>query len=387
MIEKAFSGSKTYYGWIGGLLALQAIGFLFYLTQLDQGLSVTGMNRDVSWGFYIAQFTYLVGVAASAVMLVLPYYLHHYKPFGKVIIFGEFLAVAAVAMCMLFIVVDLGQPQRLMNVILHPTPGSVLFWDMVVLNGYLILNGVIGWVTLASMKKEVPPPAWVKPLVILSIVWAFSIHTVTAFLYSGLPGRHYWLTAILAARFLASAFCSGPALLTLLLLIMRKVAKLEIAQDVFKTLSKIITYAMLFNMFFLGLEVFTAFYSNIPGHKHAFEYLFVGHHGYNALVPFMWTSMILAAISLVLLVIPKFRENMRLLPVALVCLFLATWIDKGLGLVVAGFVPTPMEHITEYAPTVPELFIALGVYATGALILTLLWKAVMGVKEDTEQTV
>ncbi|MGM0645938.1 MAG: sulfate reduction electron transfer complex DsrMKJOP subunit DsrP, partial [Thermodesulfobacteriota bacterium] len=236
MLEKALYGDKRYWSWVIFLLALIGIGSTFYFMQLAQGLQVTGMSRDVSWGFYIAQFTYLVGVAASAVMLVLPYYLHGYKKFKNLIILGEFLAIAAVIMCLGFIVVDLGQPQRLMNVILHPTPNSILFWDMVVLNGYLILNIIIGWATLQAEHKGISPARWVKPLVYLSIFWAFSIHTVTAFLYQGLPGRHYWLTAIMAARFLSSAFCSGPAILLLLALILKRVAKYDPGKEAVQTL-------------------------------------------------------------------------------------------------------------------------------------------------------
>ena len=217
MLEKLFSGPKSYYVWLLFLLCVIAGCGLVYLDQLQSGLGITGMNREVSWGLYISQFTYFVGVAASAVMLVLPAYFHHYKKFKRMIIFGEFMAVAAVVMCALFIVVDLGQPQRMLNVMLHPTPNSVMFYDMIVLIGYLCLNIVIGWVTLEAERLDVEPPKWVKPLIYLSILWAFSIHTVTAFLYAGIPGRHYWLTAIMAARFLSSAFCSGPAILLLLL--------------------------------------------------------------------------------------------------------------------------------------------------------------------------
>ena len=218
MLEKLLTGPKTYYLWLLFLLAVIAGCGLVYLQQLQEGLSITGMSRDVSWGLYISQFTYLVGVAASAVMLVLPAYFHHYKKFKRMIIFGEFMAISAVVMCALFIVVDLGQPQRMMNVLLHPTPNSVMFYDMIVLIGYLTLNAVIGWVTLEAERHDVEPPKWIKPLIYLSILWAFSIHTVTGFLYAGIPGRHYWLTAIMAARFLASAFCSGPAILLLLLM-------------------------------------------------------------------------------------------------------------------------------------------------------------------------
>ena len=146
MLENAFTGTKRYYGLLAALLGIFGIGAFFYFTQqFTTGLGITGLGRDVSWGFYVAQFTYLVGVAASAVMVVLPYYLHNYKAFGRVTILGEFLAVAAVIMCVTFITVDLGRPDRILNVLKYPTPGSVLFWDMIVLNGYLFLNIVIGW--------------------------------------------------------------------------------------------------------------------------------------------------------------------------------------------------------------------------------------------------
>ncbi|HDQ40857.1 MAG TPA: menaquinol oxidoreductase [Desulfonatronum sp.] len=380
MLEKALQGNKTYWGWIGALLVLIGIGFGCYLYQLNEGLTITGLSRDVSWGFYIAQFTILVGVAASGVMLVLPYYLHGHKPFGRLVIYGEFLAVAAVIMCLLFIVVDLGQPQRLMNVLLHPTPNSILFWDMVVLNGYLFLNIVIGWSHLHAEKKGIRPPSWVKPLIYLSIPWAISIHTVTAFLYAGLPGRHFWLTAILAARFLASAFACGPALLLLILFIVRRVSDLVIPREAIQTLSKIITYAWILNLFFLALELFTGFYSNLPGHMHSFEYLFAGHHGYDSLVPWMWNFVFLAVTSLILMVNPGTRNNQTTLIIALIMMFVAGWIDKGLGLIIGGFVPNPFEGITEYWPTIPEAFIAVGVYAAGFLILTVLYKITLEVR-------
>ena len=215
MLEKALQGSRRYWSLVGILLAVVAVGAISYARQLSEGLTITGLSRDVPWGFYISQFTFMVGVAASAVMVVLPYYLHNYKAFGKIVILGEFLAIAAVVMCMLFIFVDMGQPRRVLNVLFNATPNSLMFWDMMALGGYLLLNLVIGFVTFGSEYKGVPPPRWIKPVIILSIPWAVSIHTVTAFLYSGLSARAFWMTAILAPRFLASAFASGPSLLIL----------------------------------------------------------------------------------------------------------------------------------------------------------------------------
>lgn len=362
------------------LLALIGIGFICYLKQFQEGLGITGMSQDVSWGLYISQFTFLVGVAASAVMVVIPYYLHNYKVFGKITILGEFLAIASVIMCGLFIFVDMGQPSRILNIILHPTPNSVMFWDMLVLNGYLFLNLLIGWTVLGAEHKGVGPPAWVKPFIYLSIPWAVSIHTVTAFLYAGLPGRHFWLTAIMAARFLASAFASGPALLIILCLLVRKYSKFDPGREAIQGLGKIVTYAMIANVFFLGLELFTAFYSSIPGHMHSFEYLYAGLDGYGRLIPLMWISAILALLSLVFLINPVTRNKESTLAVACGAVFISLWIDKGFGLVVGGFVPNPFEKVTEYWPTLPESLISLGIWAIGFLTLTALYKIAVSVK-------
>ena len=382
MFEKALVGSKQYWLWIGALLVVIGIGVLQYLRQFSYGLGITGLSRDVSWGLYIGQFTFLVGVAASAVMLVIPYYLHDFKKFGKIVILGEFLAVSAVIMCILFIFVDMGQPMRITNVILYPTPNSVMFWDSVVLMGYLVLNIVIGWTTLGADRKGVHPPQWVKPLIYLSVPWAVSIHTVTAFLYAGIPGRHFWLTAVMAARFLASAFAGGPALLIILALLVRKLTKFDPGYEPIQALGRIVTYAMFANVFLLGLEFFTAFYSNIPGHMDPFKYLYTGIEGHDKLVPIMWTSSILAVVALFLLVFPGFRKNENLLAVACGSLFISLWIDKGFGLVIGGFVPNMFEGITEYWPTAPEAMITLGVWAIGFLVLTVLYKVAVSVREE-----
>jgi len=267
MLDKALKGNKQYYLWLGFLLVLIGIGVGLFRYQMAKGLGITGMSRDVSWGLYIAQFTFLVGVAASAVMVVLPYYLHNVKEFGRITVLGEFLAIPACLMCMLFIFVDMGRPDRVANVFLHPTPNSIMFWDSMVLMGYLTLNILIGWTTLHAEKKGTKPPRWVRPLVYLSIPWAVSIHTVTAFLYQGLPGRTFWLSAILAPRFLASAFAAGPAFLIILCLIVRKTTRFDPGENAIRKLAQIVTYAMLISLFFFFMEVFTAFYSNIPEHK------------------------------------------------------------------------------------------------------------------------
>lgn len=383
MLEKALKGSRGYGIWVAFLLLLTGIGFFFYLKQLDYGLGITGMSRDVSWGLYIAQFTFLVGVAASAVMLVMPYYLHDYKAFGKITILGEFLAVSAVIMCLTFVLVDLGRLDRAMNMILHPSPKSVLFWDMVVLNGYLLINIVTGWTVLESDRQGVPPPAWVKPIIYISIPWAISIHTVTAFIYAGLPGRGFWLTAIMAPRFLASAFASGPALLILFCMILKRFTKFDAGGKAIQTLAKIVAYALAISIFFVLVELFTVFYGQIPSHMNHLVYLFRGLEGHNMIANWMSVSAVAAVVALVLLVIPRTRTREPILALACILVFLSLWIEKGLGLVITGFIPSPLEALTDYTPTGPEIAITVGVWALGLLILTLFYKIFVSVRTET----
>jgi molybdopterin-containing oxidoreductase family membrane subunit len=378
--ERGPGGSRRLWAWLGLLAALIVLGALAYRQQLALGLGITGLSRDVTWGLYIAQFTFLVGVAASAVVVVLPYYLHDYRVFGRITILGECLAVAAVAMCLLFIFVDMGQPARALNILLYPTPRSIMFWDMLVLAGYLALNAVIARATLAAERREVAPPRWLRPVIVLSIPWAISIHTVTAFLYSGLPGRHLWLTALLAPRFLASAFASGPALLILLAMLLRRLTGLDVGREARERLGLIVAYTMTVNVFFVLVELFTVFYSQAPEGIHHVEFLFLGLEGQAGLAPWMWASAVLAVLSLGLLLTPRARQNPRLLALACAMVFASLWVDKGLGLIVGGFVPSPLGAVTPYVPTLPEVTIALGIWAVGAAIVTILFRVVASVR-------
>lgn len=382
MLEKALVGGRGYWRWVTLLLGLIALGVIFYMRQFALGLGITGLSRDVTWGLYIAQFTFLVGVAASAVMVVLPYYLHDWKAFSKLTILGEFLAIAAVTMCMLFIFVDMGQPTRVLNVMLYPTPHSLMFWDMVSLSGYLVLNVLISHVTLGAERKGIPPPHWIKPIIVLSIPWAISIHTVTAFLYSGLAARPFWMTAILAPRFLASAFSSGPALLILMCLILRKITRFDAGNEPIQKLALIATYAMCANVFFVLMELFTALYGGIPEHIEHFEFLFLGLNGRTTLVPWTWAAEALAVTALVLLLNPRTRRRESTLTVACIAVFFSIWIEKGLGMIVTGFVPSPLGKVTSYSPTAPELLISLGIYAGGLLLITIFYKIALSVRAE-----
>ena len=381
MLELALRGSHRYWLWMLILAVLTGGAGAMFVYQQTAGLTVTAMARDMPWGFYIAQLTFLVGVAASAVVVVLPDYLHDVKEFGRLVIFGEFLAIPAVILAMLFVLVDMGQPARVVNLFLHPSPRSPMFWDSLALLGYLVLTLVIGWKTLQIERYGIEPPRWLRSLILLAIPWAISIHTVTAFLYCGLVARPFWLSAVLTPRFLASAFAAGPALLILLSLTLRRLTGYDPGDLALLKLAKIMAYAMLLNVFLIGLELFTSLYSGSPEHITPWVLLFWSFDGIvSPVVPFMWLSAGLAIASIVLIVRRRtYGRVANLVPLA-VMIVLSIWIDKGAGMMTGGLNPSPLGGTTLYFPSWVEITMGIGLYALGTMILTVLYKIAVTVK-------
>jgi molybdopterin-containing oxidoreductase family membrane subunit len=371
-------GDKKYYLWISFLSLLILLGASAFSGQVSRGLIVTAMRDQVSWGLYISNFTFLVGVAAAAVLLVIPAYLYNFKPIKEIVLFGELLAITAITMCIMFIMVDFGQPLRVWHIMpvigAMNFPASLLAWDVVVLNGYLVINTAIAFYVLyrLSIGKEYKMSV-IGPLIILSIPWAVSIHTVTAFLYNGLSARPFWNASILAPRFLASAFCSGPAIMILLFQIIRKLSEVEIENKAIFKIAELIAYAMGINLFLLGAEVFKEFYSGSI-HSEPIKYLYFGLHGKTRLVPWIWSATFLNITAFFFFLFPKTRENFMTLNMACVFVIVGVYIEKGMGLVIPGFIPDSLGEVYEYSPTMQEIIVTIGIWAFGALIYTFLLK-------------
>ena len=384
MMFSAFSGGRLFKTWAASLFTLCLIGLYFYGRQFYYGLEVTNLSDQVSWGAYIANFTFLVGVAAAAVLLVVPAYVFKNKDVKEVVIVGELLALSAIVMCMMFIMVDMGRPDRFWHVIPFlgrlNFPQSILAWDVVVLNGYLVLNMHIpGYLLWKHYKNQAPTENYYKPFVFTSIFWAVSIHTVTAFLYSGLGGRPFWNTAILAPRFLISAFAGGPTLLILVFFIINKYyAHMKVKQSVFELLKNIARVAFPLNLFLLFCEVFKEFYTD-SAHVASAQYLFFGLHGHNLLVPYIWSAIGFGVWTTFVFLSPKLSSNNKVLIPTCVVGFVGIWIEKGMGLIIPGFIPSPLGSIVEYTPSLHEFFICLGIWATGALLFTLMAKVALDI--------
>ena len=383
-VGSMFRGGRGYWLWLGLLSVVIVAGALAYGVQLRDGLIVTGMSDQVSWGFYIANFAFLVGIAAAAVLLVIPAYIFHRKDIKSVVLIGEGLAVAAVLSAMLFVVVDLGRPDRALHML--PIigslnfPQSMLAWDVLVLNGYLALNLAIPfYVHYCHYQGREPNPRAYFPFVVLAIFWAISIHTVTAFLFSANTARPFWNIALLGPRFIATAFVSGPALIIIVLQLIRRYTSYPVPSSVIDTLSLIMTVALQISLFFIGVELFTDFY-NEGAHAASVRYLYFGLEGMNALVPWIWSALAMNLVAVVILTIHPLRRQRRFLNIACVLAFFGIWIEKGMGFVVPGFIPTPLGEVFEYSPTAVELVLSAGIWAFGALVFTLLARASIAIE-------
>jgi molybdopterin-containing oxidoreductase family membrane subunit len=135
---------------------------------------------------------------------------------------------------------------------------------------------------------------------------------------------------------------------------------------------------ILIGLLMLGSEVFTAFYTG-GGHSTAIKYLFFGHHGLNALVPWTWLSLVCMVVAAILLMRPRVHEHLRTLDIACVLAFTGVWIEKGMGLIIPGFVPSTLHEWVEYVPSAAEWKIMAGIWAAGFLVYTLLLKVAIPV--------
>lgn len=376
-------GSLKFYAWLGFLSIFTVIWLFGAAQQLDQGMIVTGLSDQVSWGLYLANFVFLVGVAAGAVTIIFPAYVYKHKALHEVAVLGEMLAIAAVVMCMLFVLSHMGRPDRLWHMLpyigIFNWPGSMLTWDVLVLNVYLILNVVGGFYFLyKKYTNESLNKKFYLPVIYIAIVWALSIHTITAFLINTMPARPMWHTGMMPIRFITTAFAAGPSLIILVFLIIRNNTKLWIKDEAIDMLSTIVTWCLGIALFLTLSEVVTELYHTTE-HTAGVQYLMFGYHGLNNLVPWFWGSLLAMIIAFIMLLIPGIRKDYKKLRIAAVLAFVGIWVEKGMGLLIPGSIPTPIGEFVEYSPTLLEILNCIGIWATGFIVLTILLKGAIGV--------
>lgn len=382
-VRYVLKGSTKFYAWMG-FLSVLIVGmmYVFYL-QNTEGLIVTGMTSQIHDGLYFANLVFLVGVAAGAVTIVFPAYVYHHDGMHKVTVLGEMLAISAVIMVNLFVLAHMGRPDRLWHMIpiigIYNFPHSMLGWDVLVLVGYLVLNCICGFYYLyvKYVGGQINQRFFI-PLVFITIAWALSIHTVTAFLIATMPARPMWFHSMMPIRFIATAFAAGPCLIILAFLIIRRNTKMWVEDSAISLLTTIITWCLGIALFLTMSEIVVEFYARTE-HANGLYYLMFGLHGLTGLVPWFWSAVTLMLVAFVLFLIPAVRGNAKLLPIPCVMAFSGIWIEKGMGLIVPGFIPSPIGEVTEYYPTLVEWLMTIGIWAFGFFVLTILLKGAIGV--------
>jgi molybdopterin-containing oxidoreductase family membrane subunit len=383
----ALGGGVVYHVWMTFLSILVISGILAYMRQFNEGLIVTNMRDQVSWAFYIGNFTFLVGVAAAAVLLVIPAYVYNWGPIRDVVLIAELLSVAAIIMCILFVTVDVGRPAFVWHMApLAGTPNfpfSLLVWDVLVLSCYFLINFfIVTYLSFKSYTGQKYSPALIMPVIFLSIPLAVGIHTVTAMLFMGLKARPFWNVAILAPRFLSSAFCSGPALLLLIFGVLRRVGKLSISNAALCKIGELMAYAMAVNLFFLGVEIFTEFYAASAHLIHA-RFQWFGIHDHAGIAVYSWLALTFNSLALAGFMIPALRNRLPILNAACVLAIGGVFIEKGMGLLVPGMTPDTLGEVYAYSPSLNEVVVSAGVWGVGALVFTLMVKVALAISAGT----
>lgn len=378
-VKLALRGKWYYWLWLAVLLSGVGVGVKYYGDQLTMGMVVTHLSDQVNWGIYIANFIFMGGIAAASIVLVIAAILYQREDVSQAALIGVAVALSAVIMSSLYILVDLGRPDRLWHMIpfigRYNFPYSLLSWDALVLNVYLVFTL---WLTGTLLFRNYRGQGQTAPIMrrwvgVAAIVFVIGMVTVEAFLLSGYEARPFWNTAVLAPRFLAAAFVSGPAVIILVIQVVGWLDKPQATAPAIDLLSTIMQAALLFNLFLVGVEMFTHFYTQ-GEHAISAHYLYFGLQGFGRLVPWIWIAHGLGVAAVGLVLVRALRQRRVLLNIACLLAIVEIWIEKTMGLVIPGFIPTSMGEVFEYMPASAEIFVSVGVLSIGLLVFTVLAK-------------
>lgn len=385
MITYALWGTRAYRAWVAGLLLFVVFGLWLYWHQLQEGLVVTNMNDLVSWGIGNANFVYFVGIAASPVLLVVAAYINNRKEMKEVVIIGELFAFCAAITCLLFIVTDLGHPERMWHMIPFlggriNLPHSILAWDVVAFTGYLMLSlHIPGYLLYQRYLGRAPKASYHVPFAMISVAWAVGIHTVTAFLLSGFGSRAFWNTAVLAPRFLVSALCSGPAAMILIFAVLKRYSRLDVQDGVFDYLKNTLKVMLPVDIFLVLCEAFKEFYTGSQASSAAY-YLYFGSPGHRLMPIIIWTSMAMIVAAAAIFAQPRLRNRNSWLWTACLFAVVGIWGEKGMGMMIPGFTPSPLGEIYDYVPNFDEIGLSLAIVAAGLMLFTLMAKVAIAIQ-------
>ena len=392
--------------WFFILLMFVGVGLWGWFIQIDKGLGVTGMRDYVSWGLYITNFVFfvavsLVGLLISSVLQLLKF------SWGKTISrAAEQIAIATVALAGIIIVMDMGRPDRLLNVFIHGRFASPIVWDLTVVSTYLAISVLLFYLPLIPdlaimrdrMGSEIPKwklrlykflaLGWngnaqqfatvyhaMRVLMILIIPVGLSIHTVTSWLFAATlrPG---WDSTIFGPYFVVGAFVAGTAALIILMYVYRlRYGLKDYFEDLhFDRMGKLLVLVCLVYLYFNINEFLVPAYKMKSAEGVHLKDLFSG--GYAFLFWFVQIAGI--ALPIVLIRLKYFRKPLPLTIISVVVL-LSAWFKRYLIVIPTMEHPfLPVQNVPEnfhhYLPTSTEVMIMLFSFFASITIISILAK-------------
>lgn len=413
--------------WVACLLLICAFGAYAYFLQLRDGLSVTAMGDYVSWGIYISNFVFFVAISLVGSLITAIFRLaniHWSTPITRI---AEIIAVSAIFFASLIIIVDMGRPERLLNLIFHPRLQSPIVWDVVVIGTYFLISLLLLYLPLLPdlkimINNKNSEPGWLNKLyrflgsfwrgssdqkkinnhsiTILSIMIipvAFCIHTVTSWLFAT-TYRPGWDSTNFGAYFVSGAFLVGAGGVVTAMYVFRRVYNLEkyITDMHFEKMGKaVVLLAFLYLYFNINEYLVPAFKMKKPEEAHLNE-LFAGHFA-----PMFWFAIIIGMLLPIAILITKQGRKPAMVFAAGVMVVVGAWFKRYLIVTPTLLHPfLPMQDVPEkfkfYFPSWQEWAIAMGSLAGALLVITIfarifpiipIHETITGEDENAEQLI
>jgi dimethyl sulfoxide reductase membrane subunit len=393
---------RNLYIWTGALGLLSLIGFGALGYQLVNGLGVTAMNNATSWGLYITMFMFFVGLSAGGLIVSSSATVFNIPAFKVVAKPATILSTVCIIVAGIFIMVDIGSPFRLLNLILHSQFKSPLMWDVCVITLYLCIN--VAYLYLMTRKKPSKKALSVMSRIALPV--AILVHSVTAWIFGLQIAREGWHSALMAPLFVASALDSGLALLIIVLVLLIKYKVFTVEKKLITTLAGLLVTCVAVDAYFVFSEILTMFYPQEESVMLVLNEMLKG-----SMAPFFWGEVILGfLIPLAILLFKKNREKTSLVIFSSVLIvigvfFKRVWllftsfihphVEGAPGITLGSYTPSESPNVFpsfwtlhgQYVPTLVELMVVVGMISFGVLLFIYLSrKILMGKQTESKQS-
>lgn len=324
--------------------AIAVCGIALWVFQVVGGLAVTNMRNLASWGLYIVMFMFLVGLSAGGLIISSAPRVFGLKGFGGISKVAVWSSICCTVLAAAFVIVDMGQPLRIWELIVQSNFTSPLMWDVTVIATYLTVSIVYLVLTVRAEKGACSPRA-LRVISTVALVTAVLVHSVTAWIFGLQAGRGMWNTALLAPWFVSSALVCGVALVIIVVIALRRAGYMDIAQENIVKMAKLLGVFLCVDLYFFGCDLLTEGYAG--GHGAEIVSMLVA----GPLAPFFWIEVLGGIAAIAIAFTPQLRTSALLVVASL--LGIVGIFCKRVQLLVGGFQIPSLEYVAPVLPGSP----------------------------------